>query len=254
MMARYRGLFVASVFLTATLPRGFSQSPQSPESSVTMRRAVARSCELLQKAQLEIHEGYVALRADDVGGEIYSPELGKEDLVEYSAATPAQAVKLTEKSGFHVKPISSAEGSDLPKVVGSENSATCPTVEKALQIAEQDRIDRRHQVQSKKYKAGKGVSPPEALESGQQTPVGGASLQQTPPKPTDSHAATEQSVVSAVVAANGDVEDIRVLNASSPEVARQAAQEAATWKFKPGRKNGLPVPVVITVEVDTHYH
>jgi len=253
-MARYCRLFAATALLSVTLPRGFSESPQGPGYSVRLRRAVARSCELLQKAQLEINEDYAALRVDDVEGEIYSPELGKEDLVEYSAATPGQAVKLAEKSGFHVKPISSAEGRDLPKVVGSENSATCPTVEKALQVAEQDRIDRRYQVQSKKYKAGKGVSSPEAVESVQKTSAGGASLQQTPAKPTDGHAATEQSVVSAVVAANGDVEDIRVLNASSPEVARQAAQEAATWKFKPGRKNGLPVPVVITVEVDTHYH
>lgn len=254
-MVKHLSFVLVTAFVTSTVQNGLSQSPGSTESNVTLCRPVAQSCELLQKGTLLSEGGYVSLRVEGVAEEIYSPELGKEDIVGYAASTPQELVKLAKKSGFRMKPVSSTEESGLPKVAGP----TCPGLEPALQAAEQDRIDRRHEVQSRRFKAGvDGVSPPEAIDTppAKAVPQEASSASQSS-QPTDGAQSKPQQaevLLSAVVTSNGDVDQIKVLRSTSPEIDQKAVQTARSWKFKPGRKNGLPVPVVINVEISVHLY
>jgi protein TonB len=48
----------------------------------------------------------------------------------------------------------------------------------------------------------------------------------------------------------GKLEQVKVLRSSLAEMDQKALEAVGNWIFKPGRKNGLPVPVQISVEVD----
>ena len=247
-------VLVTSLASSAGAQNGGSRPTESSDSAITLRQRVGQFCDLLQKGTLLPEEGYVAVSVEGVAGEIYSPELGKDDIVGYSTNTPEQLLKLAQKSGFRMKPVAATEVSNLPKVVGRENDSACPGLEQALQTAEQGRIDRRRQLQSKVFRAGSGaVSPPEALDTPQPKaePEGASSSPQSSHRAAASaHVKQGKIVVSAVVASNGALEQVRVVHSVSPEVDLQAIQTASKWKFKPGKKNGLPVPVLINVEVN----
>ncbi len=51
------------------------------------------------------------------------------------------------------------------------------------------------------------------------------------------------------VSTNGHVEAVRVLRSDEPAFEESAVATVKRWRFKPGSKNGQPVPVQVTVEM-----
>jgi TonB family protein len=97
------------------------------------------------------------------------------------------------------------------------------------------------QAQSEVYRPGNGVSLPEVV---------------TEVKPDYTRAAMQAQIqgsvwLECVVTETGDVDDIKVTKSLDSELGLdQAAIDAARqWKFKPGRKDGKPVAVRITIEL-----
>ncbi len=52
-----------------------------------------------------------------------------------------------------------------------------------------------------------------------------------------------------VVQADGSVTDVRVVKPLGLGLDEKAVESVKTWKFKPAQKNGVPVPVLMSVEV-----
>lgn len=52
------------------------------------------------------------------------------------------------------------------------------------------------------------------------------------------------------ISTRGHVELVHVLRASNPAFESSAVTTVKTWKFSPAKKNGKPVPVQITVEMN----
>ena len=97
------------------------------------------------------------------------------------------------------------------------------------------------QAQSVVYKPGNGVSLPEVLKE---------------VKPKYTAAAMQAKIqgtvwLECVVSETGDIADVKVTRSLDSEFGLdQAAIDAASqWKFKPGRKDGKPVAVRITIEL-----
>jgi hypothetical protein len=146
--------------ISAGVQNGFSQTTGSSNLTITLHRRVKQSCELLQKGTLLFEGQYASVLVEGVAGQIYSPELGRDDFIGYPPGTPQKPVKLAQKSGFRMKSVLDAAVSDAPKVVGLEKASNCPSLEEVLPTAEQDRIEHRHHIQSKLFHPGiDGVSP-----------------------------------------------------------------------------------------------
>ena len=56
-------------------------------------------------------------------------------------------------------------------------------------------------------------------------------------------------VISCVVDANGNVQDPKVNSGIHPDLDKNALEAARKWRFKPGTKDGVPVPVYAVIEV-----
>jgi protein TonB len=57
-------------------------------------------------------------------------------------------------------------------------------------------------------------------------------------------------VVSVVVAADGTAQDMKVVRGLGLGLDEQALKAIGEWRFTPGTKDGQPVPVVATIEVN----
>lgn len=91
------------------------------------------------------------------------------------------------------------------------------------------------------YRAGDGVTLPIVVKN---------------VKPTYTKAAMDAGIqgsvrLKTVVQADGDVGDVQVTLSLDTEYGldQQAINAAKEWKFKPGTKDGKPVPVEITLEM-----
>jgi hypothetical protein len=121
--------------------------------------------------------------------EIYSPEVTKDDFLEFSRDMPGRLVKLARDSGFRVK---SSDGSQdiSPRVVMGKGNGQCPNVQQALQAAAKRRDERRRNIQSKLYRVGfDDVTPPRVVsspqpEAGRATSGRAGSANPTGAKPT----------------------------------------------------------------------
>jgi TonB family protein len=86
----------------------------------------------------------------------------------------------------------------------------------------------------------KGVTPPQAVKD--------VKPQYTP----EAMKANIQGIVTleCVVKADGTVGDVRVVKSLDETYGLddEAVKTAKQWRFKPGRKNGKPVPVVISLD------
>ena len=92
------------------------------------------------------------------------------------------------------------------------------------------------------YRMGRGVSPPRPLYT---------------PSPEISPEAKEAKyqatvVVMAIVSGGGDVTDAKVVNAAGMGLDERAVEAVRRWKFKPATKDGKPVAVKVTLEVEFH--
>ena len=73
-------------------------------------------------------------------------------------------------------------------------------------------------------------------------------------KPAYPKAAMDRKVqgvveVKAVVLADGTVGDVTVKKSLDPDLDAEAIRAAKQWKFKPGTKDGEPVPVEVSIEL-----
>jgi len=89
------------------------------------------------------------------------------------------------------------------------------------------------------YKIGNGVTSPVLIRE---------------VKPTYTKAAMDRKVqgtveVNAVILADGTVGDVTVKKSLDPDLDAEAIRAAKQWKFKPGTKDGKPVPVEVFIEL-----
>ena len=89
------------------------------------------------------------------------------------------------------------------------------------------------------YKSGNGVTSPVLIKE---------------VKPTYTKAAMDRKAqgtveVNAVVLADGTVGDVTVKKSLDPDLDVEAIRAAKQWKFKPGTKDGTPVPVEVSIEL-----
>ncbi len=229
-------LAFAALVLWTYIQSGFSQTTGSSTSIVTVHRQVDQSCELVQKALLIAEEDYLSLRLEGDTDKVYSPEMGKKDFIAYPTKTEPTLARMAQNSGFRTKAVSDDDMNDLPKAIVLEGSKDCSSLERVLQQAEQDRNERRHRIQSKVFQAGvHGVRPPEEIDRS----VSNLELR------------TGSFIVTAVVGINGNLEQVKIIRSPSSSDQRKILDVVNKWKFRPGRMDGLPVPVKITVEVSS---
>jgi TonB family protein len=57
-------------------------------------------------------------------------------------------------------------------------------------------------------------------------------------------------MISGVVGVDGTVRDVQVVQPAGLGLDEKAVESVGTWRFKPGIKDGMPVPVMVEVEVN----
>jgi TonB family protein len=57
-------------------------------------------------------------------------------------------------------------------------------------------------------------------------------------------------ILEAVVGADGHTHDIRVVQPLRYGLSEKAVEALRNWTFEPGKQDGKPVPVLISVEID----
>jgi protein TonB len=55
--------------------------------------------------------------------------------------------------------------------------------------------------------------------------------------------------LSCVVTKDGEPADIKVLKSLEPGLDAEAVKAARAWRFTPGKKDGKPAPLRVTLEV-----
>jgi len=93
--------------------------------------------------------------------------------------------------------------------------------------------------ESRVYKPGDGVSAPVMVKEVKPQYTAGAMR------------AKVQGAVTleCVVQPDGTVGEVRVTKALDPGLDQEAIKAVKQWRFKPGTKDGKPVPVLITLEM-----
>lgn len=96
----------------------------------------------------------------------------------------------------------------------------------------------------KTYKVGDGVSAPEPIE------------RQQPQYTKEAKEAGIQGtvVLSVKITSEGLVDDAKVVKSLQPDLDEEAIKAAKKWKFKPAMKDGKPVTVVATIEINFRLH
>jgi protein TonB len=59
-------------------------------------------------------------------------------------------------------------------------------------------------------------------------------------------------VIGVVISSQGTPKDPRVVQSLQPDVDRCAVEAVRQWRFTPAQKDGKPVAVRVTIEVDFH--
>ncbi|MGE5358746.1 MAG: energy transducer TonB, partial [Bacteroidales bacterium] len=89
------------------------------------------------------------------------------------------------------------------------------------------------------YKPGSGVTIPRVI-----------SEQKPSYEPTAYQEKVQGTVVvEAVVGPDGAVQDVKVVKGLDPRLDDKAIEAAYKWRFVPGTKNGVAVPVLMTIEM-----
>lgn len=238
------------VFSSMVLSAGAqSASPQTASPAVTIHQRVNPSCELMQPASLRDNGKYASLVIPGTAAEIYSSELTQDDFLSYSKEMPGKLVKLARKSGFGVR--LDGSNADAPSVVDLNGNGQCPNLEEALHTAEIQRRDRRIQVQSRLYNiASDNVTPPSLTRTPDRMP----DLKTTGTGSTGKKEKLVEGIVilQVLVDRDGNVTNVKVVRSLTPDMDKKAVEGVKTWKFDPSRKNGVPVAVLMNVEVAIH--
>ena len=185
--------------------------------------------------------------------EVYSPALSKRDFLVYSKDLSGNLLHLARKSGFRLK-TSEGDEDTSTRVTNNHGEGQCPDVPDALKAAAQKRSQRRAQIQSKLYHPGfDGVTPPRPISTSvpdaDQSPAPTGTQFHREPNPTQPKK-QGTVVVSALLGTDGHLAQVKVVRSLTPQLDTKALEAVKSWNFEPARKNGMPVPVLMNVEVN----
>ncbi len=237
-------LAITSALVSTALNTMAQSAPPQAEILVVVHRKVSDKCDLIESGRLLKHARYFGLMVSGSSDETYSPELGPADYITLSSDVPSEVQRALEKSGFNIR--SKDVPPELPTVEAKGSNVSCPAVEEARSLAEQQRQSTRKQLQLKVHTFREaGMTPPTAVSSPR-------------PKPPDDYQALKKSqamlqgktVLEIGISADGKVIQTKVVRSFKPELDRKAVEAVEEWLFDPARKYGLPVPVSVNVEVD----
>lgn len=234
-------LAISAALLTVALNTMAQSSPPQAEILVVVHRKVSSKCELIESGRLLKYARYFGLVVSGSSNEVYSPELGSAGYITLSSDVPSEVQKDLGKSGFKIR--SKDVPPEIPTVKAKGSNASCPAIEQARSLVEQQRQAMRKQLQLKVHTFREpGMTPPTSVSSPR-------------PKPPDDYQKTPallkgKTVLEIGVGADGKVIQTKVVRSFKPELDRKAVEAVEEWLFDPARKYGLPVPVSLNVEVD----
>jgi len=243
----FRYAFAALLLAAVPVVTHAAQKAET-EYTVTVHQRLNDSCELIQKGTLLRYKQYAAIVLDGSVNEVYSPELGKGDLVYFTKSETKDALKHARKSGFEVRAIEN-EDMPLPRVIGGDG---CPAVEHAITQAEQQRSERRKHLQSRLHKVGNDILPPRPIQQKQPQATQDDAQQMRPGEEPRVKQGTV--VLITVIGLDGVIQETKVLRTLDPVLDRKAIEVVRQWRFSPAHKNGLPVPVEMNLEVNFRLH
>ena len=83
-----------------------------------------------------------------------------------------------------------------------------------------------------------------------------AIIQKQPSSPNNIPASHEAGtvIIDMIVGTDGLTHNIHVKRSLNPELDEQAVTQVKQWKFQPGKCQGVPVPVALSVMVDFHLY
>ena len=244
-------LFVLSVgFPAATISEGSKANTVVP---VFVHRSVgSKPCQLLQRGSLVTTKEYAWVEIEGENSETYSPEIGPGDYLSASPPISGRAAKDAHRSGFRLEGEAKIPA-DLPNVLALDGNANCPRLQSAITEVEQARARRRGELQARIYRPGTddivAASPLKELvsKSDQNTATNNLSNSTS----TKTKKRFEGTVVLTIlIGTEGTVQQSKIARSVNPELDKKAAEEVSRWKFAPARKKGLPVPSVMSVEVN----
>jgi TonB family protein len=125
----------------------------------------------------------------------------------------------------------------------NDYQATPFTVKPAPQVVQQQvQVGQDASGLARVYRVGNGVSSPGVIEK------------QEPQYSDEARAArlAGKSVISLVIDENGASRNIRTMRFLGLGLDEKAVEAIGRWKFKPGMREGMPVAVAATVEVNFH--
>lgn len=210
---------------------------------VIVHQRLNEGCELVQNARLLQYQEFVAIIPEGEGEESYSPDFGKGDFISLVESVPKEVMKATRKSGFDARSEPNGDAASL-RVVGG---VSCPKVEEAVGLANQQRAERRKQVQSRLHNIGGDVLPPEPIQ--QEQPK--APSNDTNTKSVDKPKGKQGTVLLLItIGVDGAIHQAKVARQLDTVLDQKAIEAVRQWQFSPARKKGLPVPVQTYVEVN----
>lgn len=215
-----------------------------------LHEKLSSSCVLIQPVELRQYKQYDALALPASNDEVYSPELHKGDYVELSNAVPKEVAKSAKKSGFEVHTQSSELIQLNTKPVA--NGSSCADLQQVTAEANNQRYERRVNLQARVHDVGPDLLPPAIIQEVQPEPV----AKQTGPQSKGQATAKYQGkvILGVVVGIDGRVQSVRVLHSLTAVLDKKAVEVVQQWKFSPARIKGLPVPAQMVVEVAFHLY
>ena len=246
-------LAIAVVCIPALALGGWNDREMPKTTPILIHQRLNEACELVQSGRLLQYRDYSAVAVDGVPGELYSLELAPADFLE-PANGAGKGIKSASKAGFVIKASDAGSTpSDLPRVVVITTGAECPAVQDAVTLAAKQRDSRRASIQAKLYRPGVDdiTRPtPESSPQPKSDTQNAATIPNVMP-PTGKPKVTHGTVVLAVaIGPDGVVKDAKVARSLDPWLDAKAMEAVRIWKFRPARKQGLPVAALMTVEVN----
>jgi TonB family protein len=248
-----RGAYHFTIFATAIIPSVFGQSVGGQaELAITLHQFLSPACELVQPATIHNNDKYASVALPEVKEDIYSPQLTKDDFLVLSPNASGNLTKIALKSGFRVKLNQNTEET-APHVVDRNGSGQCPSVPEAMQNTAKERFQRRQQIQSNVYRFGsEGVTPPVAIPLPAPDPSKAnseAALPSTSPTGTK-FKYQGITLLALIVSTDGNVSQVKVVRSATINLDEKAIEVTKGYKFEPARKDGMPVPFLMYMELN----
>jgi TonB family protein len=221
--------------------------------SITLHERLGPSCELLQPGTLRDHGQYASVSVSGIAEEIYSPELTREDFLAISLDAQSKFAALLHGSGFRFKTDRKSEETS-PRVETSNGSSSCPSVQEAVRAVSEQLDQRRRTIQSKVYRPRTdGIAPPVAVfpqEAGSDASTSGTTARSAS-SGTKKPRYEGDVILEFIVGIDGSVSNVKIVHSARKELDEKAIEATKGLKFKPARKDGVPVTVLINTA--THF-